>query len=336
HGAGWRESLAGLDDEIEIVAFLTGFGGSTTSLEERNAGLPRFETVQDLIQWGDFDGALLCLPNNEVINTGCQLAEAGKAVLIEKPCAASANEWQSLANAIHTKRIAFQAGYMWRYDEGANRLRAMFAEGRFGKPIAIKLHWITSDVARRGPSHYLFDQGISGHGFFNWLACHWIDIVPWLTGQRVTGVMARVGNFGEAAIDVDDGGTVILELENGCQVTITGGYWLPRWAGEAGVSIYGSQRWLHWDPNRAGTAGHFEIHGPQPQFMAMNEDFSLPADSYKGYGGQKTLELIRDWVKSARGGETCRHPPATVREALRVIDAIYESSAEGRLIRLSY
>lgn len=334
HGAGWRESLAGLEDKIEIVAFLARFNGSVASLEERHAGLPRFDTVESLITWGQFDGAIICLPNDEVIDAGCQLAAAGKALLVEKPCAARADDWKQLANAIEQSRVAFQAGYMWRYDEGANRLKAMFTEGRFGKPVAMRMHWMTSDVGRRGPGHYLFDKSVSGGGFFNWLACHWIDLVPWITGRKVTGVCARVGNFGESMIEVEDGGTAILELDNGLQVTITGGYWLPRWAGEAGVSIYGSQRWLHWDPSRSGTAGHFEIHGPQPQFMAMNEDFSIPADTFKGYGGQKTLDLISDWIHSARNGEPCRNTTASVQDALRVIDAIYESSDSGRTVRI--
>jgi predicted dehydrogenase len=329
HGSGWRESLAALQDEIELVAFLTRFNGAAASLEERYAGLPRFDTVEELISWKAFDGVVLCLPHSEVIETGCKLAAAGKALLVEKPCAASAKDWAILSNAIQENKVAFQAGYMWRYDEGANRLKAMFAEGRFGKPIAMQMRWLTSDVARRGPDHYLFDPKISGSGFFNWLACHWIDLIPWITGKSIQNIFASIGNLSATEIAVEDGGTAIFQLSDGFQVTFTGGYWLPRWAGESGVSIYGSQRWLHWNPSKPGTAGHFEIHGPQPQFMAMNEDFSIPEDQFQGYGGQKTLDLIKDWIGSATTGKSCRNTTDSVLKTLQVIDHIHESSSSG-------
>ena len=62
HGAGWRDSLAQLGDEVAVVALMPGFGGALTSLEERHATVPRFDTVDDLIQWNQFDGAIVCLP----------------------------------------------------------------------------------------------------------------------------------------------------------------------------------------------------------------------------------------------------------------------------------
>ena len=137
---------------------------------------------------------------------------------------------------------------MWRYDAGADRLRAMIADGRFGKLISIEIGQFTSDVARRGPDHYLFDPEQSGRGFFNWLGCHWLDLVPYLTGEKVAAVLARVGNFGADSIALDDGGTAILETSSGTLVTLTGGYWLPRWTGELNVALRGSERWVHWEP----------------------------------------------------------------------------------------
>ena len=49
HGAGWRESLAQLSGEVEIVAVVPRFDGAVTSLEERYAHLPRFTTVDELL-----------------------------------------------------------------------------------------------------------------------------------------------------------------------------------------------------------------------------------------------------------------------------------------------
>jgi predicted dehydrogenase len=195
------------------------------------------------------------------------------------------------------------------------------------------MSFLTSNVARRDPQHYLFDPLLSGGGFFSWLACHWLDLLLYVTGEAVTAVTARVGVFGVTPVEVDDGGTAILELSGGGLATMIGGYWLPRWSGESRWSIRGRDRWVHWDPNRPGTGGVLEIHGPQPQWDAMDEVFTLPLDNTPGYGGRRALDLLRDWLQASRNrGAACRNTAESTVAVLEILDAIYQSSREGRRI----
>lgn len=333
HGSGWRESIAQLAGETEIAAIVPRFGGGTTSLEERLARLPRMETVEALLAWGQFDGAVVCLPNDESPGAIAALASAGKHVLVEKPGAASTQDFAPAMAAVEKAGVAFQSGYLWRYDPCAERLKDMVVGGRFGKLISLEMTYVTSDVRRRGPDHYLFDPAVSGRGYLNWLACHWLDLLLFVAGQKVTGVTARVGTFGKVETGVEDGGAAILDLAGGGIATFVGGYWLPRWTGESHWTIRGSERWVHWHPGRAGTGGVLEIHGPQPQFMAMEETFTQPADPTPGYGGQRMLRLLRDWIGDARDGKRhSRNTPRSTLATLELLDAIYRASSEGRRI----
>jgi predicted dehydrogenase len=333
HGAGWRKALLNLGDAVQITAIVPRFGGATASLEERNAAAPRFETVDELIRMGDFDGAIVCLPNNESVAALAALAAAGKHIVAEKPMAASAGDARRALEAVQAAGVAFQTGYMWRYDAGANRLRDMVRDGRFGKLISVEMAYVTSNVARRGPDHYLFNRETSGGGFFNWLACHWLDLLLYMTGQTVVGVTARVGVYGATPSEVEDGGVAILDLSGGGIATFLGGYWLPRWMGETHWSLRGRDRWVHWHPSRAGTSGVLEIHGPQPQFDAMEETFALPEDKTPGYGGSRAVALLTDWLEAAAsGGRLCRNTPQSTLATLELIDTIYQSSREGRRI----
>ena len=332
---GWRESLRQVLDAVKITALVPAFDNGTTSLEQRYTDLPRFETVEALLRDGGdlFDGALVCLPNNTGPDAVVQLAQAGKHILLEKPGAANAADAQRMAEAVRTAGVAFQAGYMWRYEEGANRLRDMMADGSFGKLISLEMTWTTSNVFRRDPGHYLFDPKVSGPvGFFNWLGCHHLDLLSYVTSQTVTGVTARVGNFGGTPIDMEDGGSAILDLSGGGLATFTGGYWHPRWLNDIQWNLRGTQRWVHWDPSRTGTGGVLEIHGPQPQFMAMEETFELPPDDTPGYGGKAMVALLRDWVRCAHEGGDCRNTPESMVAVLETIDRIYESSRSGRRV----
>lgn len=335
HGAGWRESLLNLGSDAQITAIVPRYGGTTYSLEERHSTAARFETVAQLVADAKdlFDGAIVCLPNDESCEAAVQLANAGKHLLLEKPGAGSAAEARDLVAAVKKAGVAFQSGYMWRYDTGANRLRDMVRDGRFGKLITVEMNWVTSDIARRGPEHYLFDDKVSSGGFFNWLACHWIDLLLYVTGEPISGVMARVGTFGTVETSVEDGGAVIFDLGSGALATFVGGYWIPRWAGESRWTIRGSQRWVHWEPMSPGTGGVLAIHGPQPQFQAMDETFTIPRDEVSGYGGARSVALIREWIAAARGGQTSiRNSPESLLAVLDILDKIYESSASGRCV----
>ena len=114
--------------------------------------------------------------------------------------------------------------------------------------------------------------------------------------------------------------------------TFTGGYWHPRWLNDIQWNLRGTQRWVHWDPSRTGTGGVLEIHGPQPQFMAMEETFELPPDDTPGYGGKAMVALLRDWVRCAHEGGDCRNTPESMVAVLETIDRIYESSRSGRRV----
>ena len=76
HGAGWRKVLLNLGDAARVTAIVPRFGGATASLEERHTGAARFESVEELINHGEFDGAIVCLPNDEYV-----IARAALAVL---------------------------------------------------------------------------------------------------------------------------------------------------------------------------------------------------------------------------------------------------------------
>ena len=131
------------------TAIVPGFGGALTSLEERYAALPRFATVDELIAEGKFDTAVVCLPNDATPAAIEKLAAAGKPILTEKPCGKTAADFAAAAKLVRTKKLAFQNGYMWRYDAGADRLREMVAEGRLGKLSHIETAFVTISSGRR-------------------------------------------------------------------------------------------------------------------------------------------------------------------------------------------
>jgi len=335
HGAGWRDLLANIPSEARLSAVVPHFDDSITSLEEKYSDLPRYNTVGELIAHEQFDAAIVAVNNRNSVSVIEELAAAGKHLLAEKPVAGRTEDAERIKDAVDAAGVAFQTGYMWRYDDCANRLKRMIAEDRFGKLISMEAVYVTSDVNRRGPAHYLFDVNESYAGFFSWLACHHIDLLQYISGQTVQSVTSRVGNFSSTKVDVEDGGTAILDLASGAIATLIGGYWIPRWSGEVHWTIRGSKRWVHWNPNKPDTSGSLEIHGPQPQWYAMEETYDAPIDSTPGYGGGPGVALLEDWLSVIHGkSPACRNTTESMLATVKVVDTIIQASDEGRRIDL--
>ncbi|MBT3890999.1 MAG: Gfo/Idh/MocA family oxidoreductase [Planctomycetaceae bacterium] len=333
HGAGWRDLIANVTAEATITSIVPMYGGTTASLQQCYVNLPRYASITELISNEQFDAAVICLPNDQTVAVVQQLAAAGKHLLLEKPGAGRVRDAEQIKNAVDQAGIAFQSGYMFRYDQCANRLRQMVSDEQFGKLISIESKYVTSDINRRGRDHYLFDETVSYAGFFSWLACHHLDLLLYITDQSVKAITARVGVFGDIPATVEDGGTALLDMEHGALATITGGYWVPRWAGEMYWTLRGSERWVHWDPRQENTGGVLKIHGPQPQWYAMEDEFIAPTDDTPGYGGANGVALLRDWYALIRGEVTsCRNTTQSMIDTVRLIEHIITASAEGRRI----
>src|SRR5439155_6783797 len=105
------------------------FGGGAASLEERYADLPRFEAVSSLLRGAEFDAAVVCLNNRDGAAAIVELAQAGKHILAEKPVASSGAAARQISAAVEKSNVAFQSGYMWRYDDITARMKRMVEQG---------------------------------------------------------------------------------------------------------------------------------------------------------------------------------------------------------------
>ena len=65
----------------------------------------------------------------------------------------------------------------------------------------------------------------------------------------------------------------------------------------------------------------------------MEDVYTSPADCKSGYGGDKGFLLVNDWLDCIRTGRRDnRNTARGMLATLELIDAIYQSSREGRRI----
>jgi predicted dehydrogenase len=159
-----------------------------------------------------------------------------------------------------------------------------------------------------------------GGGVLHWLGIHDIDVLLWLTGERIVEAQAMTATVGNPNIAVEDVAAAAIRFESGAIGTLHAAYALPAEPSEGRLALRGTRGAV-----TIALDGGWRWTGDGPPAPARG---STPDAAPPGYTGG--VLMLDDLFRAIMGD---REPAATIAdaaEALRVVDAIYASSASGR------
>ncbi|HEX5414134.1 MAG TPA: Gfo/Idh/MocA family oxidoreductase [Chloroflexota bacterium] len=341
HSRAYLRSLDALDvvDSVALYDADAAALDSTSQLSHKASA--RYDDIAELLARPDVPIVLVALPTNRVPEVVVQAARAGKHVICEKPCARNAQELNPVLAALEAHRVQFTACYLWRANPAIQKMRELVRAGALGRLTSVELRMVTTQVALRDPSHWLFQREIAGGGILSWLGCHWLDLLRYLTDQEVVQVNAMVDVLSGEAIDVEDVASVNLRLRNGALASLYAGYLLP--SGRAGYEGAGYDQSIILRGTR-GTLRHGKEGDDQVVVLesVADEWRTAPRQVYRytlpnspAYGGSHGLAFLDDFIRLALSGEG--HNLVTVQDALRVLeilDAAYQSARTGQVVEL--
>jgi len=156
-------------------------------------------------------------------------AESAKAVFVEKPVGAGAQDARAIADAVERAGVLFQTGYFLRGDPAHRALRDLITEGALGELNRVR-------VANANPSAllgwlddfgWMADPAQAAVGAWGDEGAHAVDLLRWLTGREVQRVMLALGTVTGRYGDIDEHGEALLELDGGVLATVGAG-WVDR------------------------------------------------------------------------------------------------------------
>jgi myo-inositol 2-dehydrogenase / D-chiro-inositol 1-dehydrogenase len=256
-------------------------------------------------------------------------ARAGRAILCEKPLAASLEQTLRIAGVLAAHPVPFMQGFPKRLDPVNHALREIVLSGELG---AIRLARV-----RHGHAHgndpaftagWWTDPERSGGGTLLDEGIHAADVLNWLFGPPVEASAMLSHSLGLA---VEDMAVATFRWPDGMIGEIVTGWSMQ--AADVSIELYGTEGTallsgvdLASRPHRDGgwlrvssprTSG-FEPRGPKPRFVA-------------GGFHQAVASAFADLL--ANGGE----PPSGLAEAMAaatMIDAAYRAARDGRTVTL--
>jgi predicted dehydrogenase len=158
----------------------------------RRFGIP--EVMADyraVLERRDVDAVVITTPDDTHEAIAVAAAEAGKAILLQKPMARSPAECRRILEAARRARVDLQVSFMHRHFEETMRARELLADGRLGPVLSVRMRNATP-----GPDwdDWFFSRERVPGGVVDQLGVHGIDLLRHLVGD-VTAVRAMTATL---------------------------------------------------------------------------------------------------------------------------------------------
>ncbi len=255
---------------------------------------------------------------------------AGKYVYGEKPGARTAAEMKQIVEACRNSDGQFVPCYVRRTFPETREIRHLLAGGTIGELWSFQANWITSQAELRNAGHWLFDRESAGGGILYWLGCHWIDMLRFVTGEKIIAIQSMTRTC-DPRISVEDVACLVVRLEGGAIGTIRCGFVLNPFDGyddyQLMTAFEGSMGALSYFPHGQIT---LRLDSCAEGAGTEKREMRLERTSPGGYA----LPLLENVVQAAMEQ---RDPVVTAEDALYVLsiaEAAYRSAATGEEQRL--
>lgn len=307
--------------EADIVLLRTR---KATLPDDELAGYPVETDIHAALEKHKPDAVIVANPTAMHLDVAIPAAQAGRAILLEKPISHSTERLEQLEAAVKESGSKVLVAFQFRYHPGLARAKRLIMDGEIGRIVSAHVHfgeylpgWHPWEDYRQG---YAARADLGGGVALT--QCHSLDYLPWLVGKKVEQVWGFVGKVSDLEVDVDDTAKIGLRFEGGA---------------------LGS---LHLDYNRQPPVHTFDIVGTKGSIKwdladGVTHVYRAESKEWQAYpmpeGWERNvmfLEQMKHFVAVARGEA---QPACTLADGMRVqelVQAVRESDARGSVVRL--
>ncbi len=338
--------------------------GDRSDAAAKALGLERaYKSVDEIVADPAVTAVHICTPNYVHFEQAAKLLRAGKHVLCEKPLAMDSRESaQLVALAKETNRVGGVAHNL-RYYPLCIQAKSLVESGAIGKVNLIHGGFLQDWLTYSTDWNWRLESKLGGElRAVSDIGTHWLDLVQWLSGQRVTELCAdlatvvpvrhkprgHVESFSsaknvatdEVPITTDDYASVLVHFEHGAKGVFTVSQVSPGRKCRLFFEINGSDGTLAWDgedPNTLWIGRRNEPNGALIKDPSLLTSAARPYAAYPGGHAEgypdTFVQLFHDFYNYLAAGNfnaPRRFPTfATGHEELLLCDAI-QKSAQAR------
>jgi myo-inositol 2-dehydrogenase/D-chiro-inositol 1-dehydrogenase len=285
-------------------------------------GVPILESVDEVMGDQRIDAVLIATPASTHPALIRRAAEAGKAILCEKPIGKDLAEVDACLEALEGYDRPVQIGFNRRFDPQHRELYTGLKRGEIG---AVEQLIITSRDPHPPPVVYMRD---TPGGIFYDTMCHDFDTARWLLGEEPVEVYALASSLVEQDLNPDrdlDTAMALLKTASGkmCHINVSR---RSVYGHDQRIEVFGSKGMLQ---SQNIQRSRIRRYGPEEIGEDVLLDFFI--DRYR----EAYVQELQSFVDAS-----LRHSPieATIfdgRQSLALSLAALDSSRRGQPVRLT-
>ncbi len=326
-----------------------------------------YADYREMIDNEKLDCIHICTPNNTHFDIAVYALERGVHVVCEKPMTCTAEEARKLRDMAKEKGLVHAMNFNCRFYPMAYQMRQMVKSGEVGEVYTIHGGYLQDWLYYETDYSWRLEPEASGASrAFADIGSHWIDLVEYVTGLRVTEVLAdfeifhktrkkplkaidtysgmalRPEDYQEVPIQTEDYATVLFHLENGTHACCNISQVFAGRKNQMLVSLAGSKCALHWDSENSNAlwVGRRETrNGELVKDPSILDDgtktvISYPGGHVEGFADTFKQNFKQIYAKIA-AGDTTPADFATFEDGLRemvLCEKIIQSAKERRWV----
>ena len=339
-------------DLNEIVAFcdIKVERAEKAAKEFGAPGARVYADYKELLADPEVEVVHVCTPNVSHSEITIAAFEAGKHVYCEKPMSHSPIEAEKMVEAWKKSGKQFTVGYQNRLRGEVQNLHAACEKGELGDIYYGKAH----AIRRRGvPTWGVFmDKAAQGGGPLIDIGTHALDITLWCMDnydvESVSGsVFYKLGSLENGpegnlfgpwdtnTFEVEDSAMGFIKFKNGAAVTLEASWAINMLESkEASTTLCGTQAGAEIHSGMSYSKNEL-IYNRARNGQLMEEKLSPVGGVayFGGGGGEEGTIDARQWLEAVQNGTEPLVKPEQALVVTKVLDAIYQSSKEGKEIK---
>jgi len=352
---------------IEIVAL-----AETNDPEgkARALSLPKgYSDYKEMIDRENLDCVHICTTNNTHFEIANYALDKGINILCEKPLSLNVDEAERLVKKARSKGVINAINYNSRFYPMVYQMREMVRAGEIGDVYTVHGGYLQDWLYLDTDYNWRVDPALSGSSrAFADIGTHWVDMVEYVTGLKVTELLADTATFHKnrkkpmkpvetfsgmalrpedyeiVPITTEDYATVLLHFENGARGCCNISQVFAGKKNKIEAAIGGSKCALQWDSENSNSlwVGQREtlngeyVKDPSILKKAVGSVTSYPGGHVEGFPDTFKQNFIKIYQAIASGKQT-EGEYATFEDGLREMrfcEKVLKSAAEKRWIEI--
>ncbi len=351
--------------QVEIIA-LAETNKELADQVGQKFNIPKiYYNADDLINDPEVEIIHNCAPNHLHYDINVKTIKAGKDILSEKPLALSSKESSELFKLAQENNCVHGINFCYRYYPVVQEAAARVRRGDLGDLRMVLGHFLQDWLFYETDYSWRLDPAIAGRSnTMADLGSHWCDLVQFVTGQKISQVMAEFHtnlpkrkkpksgalSFGaaqdteyeEVDIPLEDYASLFIRFQNGARGNFTTCQVAVGRKVEIDMQLYGSKEsysWNHVHPN-ALVIGHRDkgnetfYESPLLQTPDTRKYATLPSGHPMGYH-DTIYNFFMDYYQAVGAKRTGKQQNTNFpnfvdgHQEMLVIEAAIESAQKG-------